>query len=197
MYLYVAHQPTISLFLDEGKRYCQSARPHVGTNQIFISKRVVLYGRCHLWLTCHNRWEFGRVVNQLMGMSQHGSGDIGDWSNGNIIRFHHWYCPHPYCWGTWWRHQIETFPRCWPFVRGIHRSLVNSPHKAQWRGALMFLLICVRINGWVKNREAGDLRRHRIHYDVSVMIQHIDAWTKWPAVCTRPFEIHFLQWKYQ
>ena len=31
-----------------------------------------------------------------------------------------------------WKH----FPRYWPFVRGIHRSLVNSPHKVQWRGAL-------------------------------------------------------------
>ena len=25
------------------------------------------------------------------------------------------------------------FPRYWPFVRGIHRSPVNSPHKDQWR----------------------------------------------------------------
>ena len=46
-------------------------------------------------------------------------------------------------------------------VRGIHRSPVNSPHKGQWRGALMFSLICAWINGWVNNREAGDWRRHR------------------------------------
>ena len=46
---------------------------------------------------------------------------------------------------------------------------VNSPHKDQWRGTLMFSLICVWINGWVNNREAGDLRRHRGHYDFSVM----------------------------
>ena len=46
---------------------------------------------------------------------------------------------------------------------------VNSPHKGQWRGALLFSLICVWINGWVNNREAGDLRRHRGHYDVNVM----------------------------
>ena len=43
------------------------------------------------------------------------------------------------------------------------------PHKSQWRGVLMFSLICVWINGWVNNREAGDLRRHRGHYDVNVM----------------------------
>ena len=60
-------------------------------------------------------------------------------------------------------------PRYWPFVRGIHRSPVNSPDKGQWRGALMFSLICTRRNGWVNNREAGDLRRHRTHYDVIVM----------------------------
>ena len=61
------------------------------------------------------------------------------------------------------------FPRYWPFVRGIHRSTVNSPLKGQWRGALMFSLICGWINGWVNNREAGDLRRYRSHYDVTVM----------------------------
>ena len=65
-----------------------------------------------------------------------------------------------------WKH----FPRYWPFVREIHRSPVNFLHKGQWRGALIFALICVRINGWVNNREAGDLRRYRAHYDVIVMI---------------------------
>ena len=64
-----------------------------------------------------------------------------------------------------WKH----FPRYWPLVRGIRRSPVDSPHKGQWRGALMFSLICVWINGWVNNREAGDLRRYRAHYDVIVM----------------------------
>ena len=54
-------------------------------------------------------------------------------------------------------------------MRGIHRSPVNSPHKGQWRGALVFSLICVWINGWVNNGEAGDLRRYRAHYDVTVM----------------------------
>ena len=65
-----------------------------------------------------------------------------------------------------WKH----FPRYCPFVRGIHWSPVNSPHKGQWHGALMFSLICVWINGWVNNREAGDLRRYPAHHDVSVMI---------------------------
>ena len=58
-----------------------------------------------------------------------------------------------------WKH----FPRYWPFVR------VNSPHKGQWRGALMFTLICARINGWANNCKAGDLRRNHAHYDVIVV----------------------------
>ena len=67
----------------------------------------------------------------------------------------------------------EHFPRNWPFVRGIHRSPVNSPHKGQWRGAFMFSLICVWINGWVNNRKAGDLIRYRAHYDVIVMADDV------------------------
>ena len=70
---------------------------------------------------------------------------------------------------TWWRHQMETFSALLAILRGIHRSPVNSPHKGQWRGALMFSFICVWINGWVNNREAGDLRRHCAQYDVTVM----------------------------
>ena len=58
---------------------------------------------------------------------------------------------------------LEHFPHYWPFVRGIHWSPVISPHKRQWRGALVFSLICVWINGWVNNRKAGDLRRHCAH----------------------------------
>ena len=64
-----------------------------------------------------------------------------------------------------WKH----FPRNWPFVREIHRSPVNFPHKGQWRGALMFSLIYAWINDWVNNHEAGDLRRQHGHYDVIVM----------------------------
>ena len=65
-----------------------------------------------------------------------------------------------------WKH----FPSYRPFVRGIHRSPVNSLHKGQWRGALMFSLIYAWINGWVNNRQAGDFRRHHTHYDVIVML---------------------------
>ena len=68
-----------------------------------------------------------------------------------------------------WKH----IPRYWPFVWGIHRSPVNSPRKGQWRGALMFSLICAWIKGWANNREASDLRRDRTHCDVIVMYNGI------------------------
>ena len=73
-----------------------------------------------------------------------------------------------------WRH----FSRHWLFVRGIHRSPANSPHKGQWHVALMFSLICAWTSGWVNNRDAANLKRHRTHYDVTVMRRHhsLAAW---------------------
>ena len=65
----------------------------------------------------------------------------------------------------WWKH----FPCYWPFVRGNHRSPVDSPHKGQWHGALMFSLIYVWTNSWANNWEAGDLRCRHAYYDVTVM----------------------------
>ena len=84
-----------------------------------------------------------------------------------------------------WKH----FPRDWPFVRGIHRSPVNFPHKGQWRGALMFSLICVWINNWSNNREAGGLRRYCAHYDVIVM--HYESVHGTVAVLLPSFAINF------
>ena len=70
---------------------------------------------------------------------------------------------------TWWRHQMEKKSALLAICAGNSPVPVNSPHKGQWRGALMFSLICAWINGWVNNREAGDLRRYHAHYDVIVM----------------------------
>ena len=69
-----------------------------------------------------------------------------------------------------WKH----FSCYLPFVRGIHRSPVISTHKGQWRRALKFPLICAWTNSWVNNCEAGDLRRHHAHYDLTVM-----WWVMW------------------
>ena len=49
----------------------------------------------------------------------------------------------------------EHFLRYWPFVRGIQRSPVNSPHKGRWGRAFMFYSSAPWINGRVNNQEAG------------------------------------------
>ena len=51
----------------------------------------------------------------------------------------------------------------------MHRSPVNSPHKSQWRRALTFSFIYTWTYGLENNRDAGDLRHHRPHYDITVM----------------------------
>ena len=50
-----------------------------------------------------------------------------------------------------WKH----FPRYWPFVWGIHRSPVNSPHKGQWRGALMFFFYYLHLNKRLSKQSRG------------------------------------------
>ena len=97
-----------------------------------------------------------RVTGLCLGNSP-GTGQMA--SNAENVSI--WWRHHAWrCWlrltDSWWRHQMETFPRYWPFVRGIHRSPVNSHHKGQWRGALTFSLICAWTDGWVNNRDAGD-----------------------------------------
>ena len=64
-----------------------------------------------------------------------------------------------------WKH----FPCYWPLVRGIHRSLVNSPHKGEWRGALMLSLICALNKRLSKQWWGWWFETHRTHYDVTVI----------------------------
>ena len=90
------------------------------------------------------------------------------WSSNDTVTWLYHMVPYSRPKNTWWRHQMETFSTSLAFVRGIHRSLVNSPHKGQWRRVLMFSLICAWINGWANHRGAGDFRRHRAHYDVII-----------------------------
>ena len=57
-----------------------------------------------------------------------------------------------------WKH----FSRYCPFLKGIHRSPVDSP-----------------TNGWANTRDTGDMRRHRAHYDVAVIRKRISSpWSK-------------------
>ena len=93
--------------------------------------------------------------------------------------------------GSWWRHQMETFSALLAFCAENSPVPVNSPHKGQWRGALMFSLICTWINNWVNNAEAGDLRRHRAHCDVSVM-----SWGRFQSEYSSPVycKQRLIQW---
>ena len=85
-----------------------------------------------------------------------------------------------------WKH----FLHYWPIVRGIHRS----PHNGQWRDALMLSLICAWTNGWVDNRDAGDLRRHCAHYDVCVMGEQTSNLNCLPHIETHTCIISVLFW---
>ena len=81
---------------------------------------------------------------------------------------------------------METFTVSLAFVRGIHRLPKNSPNKDQWRGALMFSLICVWINGWVNIRDAaffqaqikGPVTRRMFSFDDVIMMTHNTATEK-------------------
>ena len=91
---------------------------------------------------------------------------------------------------AWWRHQMETFYALVAICAGNSPVPVNSPHKGQWRGALIFSLICVWINGWANNRKAGDLRRYRAHYDAIVMEIQPKVW-HYITVSTSCCSYHF------
>ena len=109
-------------------------------------------------------------------------------SCGGIWAALHYVVKHLTTWGVYYKmvcvRTIEILFSCyWPFVRGIHRSSVNSPHKGQWHGALMFSLICAWMNGWANTRDAVDLRRHHAHYDITVMYDYNLAVNSWSCAC--------------
>ena len=152
----------------------------IGTNfsQILSEIHTFSFEKMHLKISSAKWWQFCLSLNVMMH-SMHMS---------MYIQIYWIYLFTSENWGQVhdgvikWKH----FPRYWPLVRGIHLSPVNSPHKGQWRGALMFSLICAWINGWVNNLETGDLGRHHAHYDVTVM----------DGICnrTRPSLVEVMTW---
>ena len=68
---------------------------------------------------------------------------------------------------------METFSA----LLALCGSPVNSPHKGQWRGALMFSLIYAWTSGWENHWDAVDLRCYRAHYDAIVMRCDTDSIT--------------------
>ena len=77
-----------------------------------------------------------------------------------------------------WRHQIETFSAYLALCEDNPVVTAVLPHKGHWRETLIFPRICAWANGWINNRDAGELKRHRAHYDVTVLVQQIMALTK-------------------
>ena len=74
---------------------------------------------------------------------------IADSRNHNIIFY------------TCWRHQMETFSALLALCEGYPSLIGGFP--------LQRPVICVWTNNWANDQDAGGLRRHRTHYDVSVM----------------------------
>ena len=80
--------------------------------------------------------------------------------------------------GLWWRHQMKTFSVLLALCTGNSAVTDEFRNKGQWRGALIFSLICAQINDWVNNREAGGLRCYCAHHNVIVIpssssLQHL------------------------
>ena len=66
-----------------------------------------------------------------------------------------------------------------------NRSPVDSLHKGQWRGALMFSLIFAWTNGWANVQDPDVLNRHGVHYDITAMGQ----WTQYSRL---PLHMEFI-----
>ena len=86
------------------------------------------------------------------------------------------------CWGrnTWWRNQMETFSAL--LALGAGNSPVTGEFPAQRPVTRSFdvLFNLYLINGWVNNREAGDLISYRAHYDViGMMLVELDQCQGW------------------
>ena len=107
----------------------------------------------------------------------------------------------------------KKIKRYWPFVRETHRSPVNSPHKGQWHGALIFSLICplnTRLSkqswGWWFETPSPSLWRHcndSQYYGCDASSQDINSqgvdlvWPEYSVFSTRGLKIFhdiYLPW---
>ena len=105
---------------------------------------VSIFFLCFLTFKCQSKWHQTISRNKIDWKVRYSTSMI--MSSNNVLRY-------------------------WPFVQGIHWSPVDSPHKGQWCGALMFSLIDTWTNGWANNQHDSDLRYHHAHYDVTVILR--------------------------
>ena len=108
---------------------------------------------------CEWRWEMHFTANTKYDIWQkksilHCTGATS--RQISVCRQSNWNCP-------WWRHKKETFSACGIFTG--HQWIPGT--KASDAELWCFLRCASEINGWVNNGEAGDLRRHVAHYDVT------------------------------
>ena len=75
-----------------------------------------------------------------------------------------------------WRHQMETFCALLALCAGISPVTSEFPSQASDTEFWCLLWSTLQKNDWVNNRDAGGLRRHRVHYDITVMgLLHVNA----------------------
>ena len=94
---------------------------------------------------------------------------------------------------AWWRHQMETFSVLLAICAGNSPVPGEFPAQRPVTRSFHVCLICAWINRWVNNREAGDLRRYRAHYDVIVMGEEYSLiWTLIWIYCKADTFLHIL-----
>ena len=62
---------------------------------------------------------------------------------------------------AWWRHDKKSFPRYWPFVRGIHQSLVGIPSQNSNAGFDAFFYVC-RVKLSSKKASCKELKFNKV-----------------------------------
>ena len=88
---------------------------------------------------------------------------------------------------SWWRHQMETFSALLALCAGNSPVTGEFPSQRPVTRSFDASLICAWINAWVNHREAGDLKPHCAHYDVTVMVliiqtlHFLSLWLVWCA----------------
>ena len=93
---------------------------------------------------------------------------------------------------TWWRHQMETFSALLAICAGNSPVPDEFPTQRPVTQSFDVFFICVWINGWVNNPEAGDLRRYHTHYDVTLN----DAWDYYTIVVSGNAKSISLLWRH-
>ena len=108
-----------------------------------------------LWRQCNDtkiKWFYSDPMLQLPSNIE-GNNGLSVARERTMGRLSGTTCPEHNAWlfrAAWWRHQMESFSALLALCEESHRSPVDSPHKGQWRGTLMFSLICAWTNSWAK-----------------------------------------------